>query len=91
MQLEKGSAGFQPAAIGILPRASKRRELYQTVTAIRVVNRRQDADDSGQDARAPLPQLHGYGSETRDFDLHGERLARMPADDAGRFSSATSA
>jgi len=53
---EKGSAGFQPAASGILPDAqggaphkSRARPVSHTRTGLR-----QDADASGQDARAPL-------------------------------------
>jgi len=46
----KGSAGFQPAAFGILPEASARAECNPTPSPAR----RQDADRCGQDARAPL-------------------------------------
>jgi len=55
MQLKKGSAGFQPAAVGILPAAAGAWSAHRCVNRITRMGRRQDAGSNGLEARAPLP------------------------------------
>ena len=62
MQLEKGSAGFQPAASGILPDADGAWTSHRSVLRITRPSRRLEAGGGGQDGRAPLFDLHRSGS-----------------------------
>ena len=62
MQLEKGSAGFQPAASGILPDADGAWTSHRSVLRITRPSRRLEAGGGGQDGRAHLFDLHRSGS-----------------------------
>ena len=54
MPLEKGSAGFQPAAAGILPGANGAGTGHRSAARITGTSRRLEAGCYGQDGRAPL-------------------------------------
>jgi hypothetical protein len=61
MQLTKGSMGFQPVLVGILPTRSAPIPHHRSVNYIPRLRQRQDAVASRLEARAPFSQLHGYG------------------------------
>ena len=60
--VEKGSAAILAAAAGILPAADGAWTRHRSVDTNTRAGRRQDAGSNGLEARAPLFQLHGWGS-----------------------------
>ena len=73
----KGSAGFQPVLSGILPDSAPQRGFSECTRVTRrpVPTHRQDADEHGLEARAPLLSLLREAFSQVSQQLLGNRIA----------------